>query len=143
MSVIPPLSPGSSAITRALAAFFSLQSCGSSVDRRATKPFTLQGAVLRGSHTSDSESLSRAVSRAPQPPHTLFLAAVEVSESSCLYFQRDGEPRRLAAWLLAPMLSPIPTPSPSPIPHAITRSMMLSSQGNDCSLGTTHEPEPA
>ena len=27
-------------------AFFSLQSCGSSVDRRATKPFTLQGAGL-------------------------------------------------------------------------------------------------
>ena len=95
--------------------------------------------VLYGSHTSDSESLSRAVFRPP----ALFLAAVEVSESSCLYFQRDGEPRRLAAWLLAPMLSPIPTPSPSPIPHAITRSMMLSSQGNDCSLGTTHEPEPA
>ena len=80
-----------------------------------------------------------SLGRAP----ALFLAAVEVSESSCLYFQRDGEPRRLAAWLLAPMLSPIPTPSPSPIPHAITRSMMLSSQGNDCSLGTTHEPEPA
>lgn len=93
--------------------------------------------------TRQTVRASRVPSLVPHSPPTLFLAAVEVSESSCLYFQRDGEPRRLAAWLLAPMLSPIPTPSPSPIPHAITRSMMLSSQGNDCSLGTTHEPEPA